>query len=291
MTLLKDDKDIIVITPAMASGSKLLKLKEKYPKNFIDVGIAEEHALVLANALAVNGKKPFVSIYSTFMQRGYDAINHDIARMNSHVVIGIDRAGIVGEDGETHQGIYDIALLRHIPNMNIMAPKDSIEALDMLYTAFNTNKPFAIRYSRNKIEYKTGKYKKIKIGSWERIKNGNDITIITYGDFVNKTIEISEKVKYDVEIINARFIKPFDEVMFKEILNSKRKIYVYEEVCYSSSLGEELQAYANKNGYKNKITCFSIKDEFILQGKCDIILKELHLDTEYISSYINKEGK
>ena len=291
MTLLKDDKDIIVITPAMASGSKLLKLKEKYPKNFIDVGIAEEHALVLANALAVNGKKPFVSIYSTFMQRGYDAINHDIARMNSHVVIGIDRAGIVGEDGETHQGIYDIALLRHIPNMNIMAPKDSIEALDMLYTAFNTNKPFAIRYSRNKIEYKTGKYKKIKIGSWERIKNGNDITIITYGDFVNKTIEISEKVKYDVEIINARFIKPFDEVMFKEILNSKRKIYVYEEVCYSSSLGEELQAYANKNGYKNKITCFSIKDEFILQGKYDIILKELHLDTEYISSYINKEGK
>ena len=175
--------------------------------------------------------------------------------------------------------------------MNIMAPKDSIEALDMLYTAFNTNKPFAIRYSRNKIEYKTGKYKKIKIGSWERIKNGNDITIITYGDFVNKTIEISEKVKYDVEIINARFIKPFDEVMFKEILNSKRKIYVYEEVCYSSSLGEELQAYANKNGYKNEITCFSIKDEFILQGKCDIILKELHLDTEYISSYINKEGK
>ena len=275
----------------MARGSKLLKLKEKYPKNFIDVGIAEEHALVLANALAVNGKKPFVSIYSTFMQRGYDAINHDIARMNSHVVIGIDRAGIVGEDGETHQGIYDIALLRHIPNMNIMAPKDSIEALDMLYTAFNTNKPFAIRYSRNKIEYKTGKYKKIKIGSWERIKNGNDITIITYGDFVNKTIEISEKVKYDVEIINARFIKPFDEVMFKEILNSKRKIYVYEEVCYSSSLGEELQAYANKNGYKNEITCFSIKDEFILQGKCDIILKELHLDTEYISSYINKEGK
>lgn len=290
INLTKKDKDIITITPAMIGGSKLQKYKEKFPKNFIDVGIAEEHALVLANSLAVNNKKPFVSIYSTFMQRGYDQINHDIARMNSHVVIGIDRAGIVGEDGETHQGIYDVALLNHIPNMTIMAPKDSIEAGNMLYTAFNTNKPFAIRYSRGKTEYLEPKYQKIKIGSWERIKEGKGVTIITYGDFVKNAIQISEINKYDIEIINARFIKPFDEEMFKEILDSKKKIYIYEEVCYSGSLGEKLLAYAHKNNYKNKIFCFSIKDEFILQGKYDIILRELNLDVEYISKFIEKEG-
>jgi len=274
----------------MASGSKLLKYKDMFPKNFIDVGIAEEHALVLANALAVNNKKPFVSIYSTFMQRGYDQINHDIARMNSHVVIGIDRAGIVGEDGETHQGIYDVALLNHIPNIVIMAPKDSIEAGNMLYTAFNTNKPFAIRYSRGKTEYIEPKYQKIKIGSWEKIKEGKDITIITYGDFINNAIKIDNNISLDAEIINARFIKPFDEEMFKNILENNKKVYIYEEVCYSGSLGEKLLAYAHKNNYKNKIICFSIKDEFILQGKYDIILKELNLDVEYISNFIEKDG-
>ena len=290
INLTKKDKDIITITPAMASGSKLLKYKDMFPKNFIDVGIAEEHALVLANALAVNNKKPFVSIYSTFMQRGYDQINHDIARMNSHVVIGIDRAGIVGEDGETHQGIYDVALLNHIPNIVIMAPKDSIEAGNMLYTAFNTNKPFAIRYSRGKTEYIESKYQKIKIGSWEKIKEGKDITIITYGDFINNAIKIDNNISLDAEIINARFIKPFDEEMFKNILENNKKVYIYEEVCYSGSLGEKLLAYAHKNNYKNKIICFSIKDEFILQGKYDIILKELNLDVEYISNFIEKDG-
>ena len=288
--LTEKNKDLMVITPAMAGGSKLLKYKDLYPDNFIDAGIAEEHALVLANGMSIEGLIPFVSIYSTFLQRGYDQVIHDIARMNTHVIIGIDRAGVVGEDGETHQGIYDVALLNHIPNMVVMAPKDSIEAGNMLYTAFNTEKPFAIRYSRSKTKYLEPKYQKIKIGSWERIKDGKDLTIITYGDFVSNVIEISNKVNLDIEIINARFIKPFDEKMFCEILNSNKKIYIYEEVCYSGSLGEKLLAYAHKNNYKNKIICFSIKDEFILQGKCDIILKELNLDVDYISSFIEKEG-
>ena len=172
-----------------------------------------------------------------------------------------------------------------------MTPKDSVEAGNMLYTAFNTSKPFAIRYSRGKTKYIENKYQKVKIGSWERIKEGKDITIITYGDFVSNAIKVSEKISLDAEIINARFIKPFDEAMFNEILKSKKKIYIYEEVCYSGSLGEKLLAYAHKNNYKNKIICFSIKDEFILQGKYDIILEELNLDVEYISSYVEKEGK
>ena len=153
INLTRKNKDLMVITPAMAGGSKLLKYKELFPKNFIDVGIAEEHALVLANGMSVQGVIPFVSIYSTFLQRGYDQVLHDIARMNTHVIIGVDRSGIVGEDGETHQGIYDLTFLLPIPNLVIATPKDSIEAGNILYTAMISKRPFAIRYSKDKLEY------------------------------------------------------------------------------------------------------------------------------------------
>lgn len=283
-----DDK-IVAITPAMCNGSKLNEFKYLFPKRFIDVGIAEEHALVLANAMSLEGIKPFVSIYSTFLQRGYDEVQQDIARMKSKVVIGIDRAGIVGEDGETHQGIYDIAYLSHIPNMIIMAPSNSKEAGDLLYTAFNTNSPVAIRYSRKRIEYSKSEYKHIPIGSWEEVKKGLDGVIITYGDFVSKALEISKmlyKKKYSVGVINARFIKPIDEDMFNNILKSNKKVFIYEEASLIGSLGEQLCSYAVNNNYKNDITCFGIKDEFVLQGHYDLILKELELDETSITNKI-----
>lgn len=289
--LAKEDENIVAITPAMASGSKLNKFKNLYPNRFIDVGIAEEHALVLANAMACEGKKPFVSIYSTFLQRGYDQVQQDIARMNTNVVIGIDRAGIVGEDGETHQGIYDIAYLQHIPNMVIMAPKDSREAGDLLYTAFKSNMPIAIRYSRKRIEYEENDYKEIELGSWDELKKGLDAVIITYGDLVDKALDVSKllfKHKYSVGVINARFIKPFDEKMFDKILKSNKKIFIYEEVATIGSLGERLCSYALNNGYKSDITCFSIPDKFIEHGHYDIIMKRLELDTESIYNKIKE---
>ncbi len=164
------NKDIVVITPAMESGSKLTKFRQMFPNNFLDVGIAEEHALLLASGLSLEGKIPFVSIYSSFLQRGYDEILHDIARINNHVIIGIDRCGIVGEDGETHQGVFDITFLLPIPNIIICAPKDSIEATNLIKTGINTKAPFCIRYSRNKLNYIKDKPVEIKIGSWECIR-------------------------------------------------------------------------------------------------------------------------
>ena len=284
----KTNKDIIAITPAMANGSKLNKFKELYKDRFIDVGIAEEHALVMANSMAIAGKKPFVSIYSTFLQRGYDQVFHDIARMDSNVVIGIDRAGIVGEDGETHQGLYDIAFLNHIPNMIIAAPKNSSEAKGILEFAFNSKHPFAIRYSKQRIEYNNESLV-ISDYSWEEIKKGSDAVIITYGDFVNNAKIIANNLKKDklnIGIINARFIKPIDTSMLDKIIKTKKPIIVYEEACLIGSLGSMISSYiVNSN---TRIKCFGIKDTFVKQGKYDIIIKKLGLDVDTMTSNIKE---
>ena len=284
----KTNKDIIAITPAMANGSKLNKFKEIYKDRFIDVGIAEEHALVMANSMAIAGKKPFVSIYSTFLQRGYDQVFHDIARMDSNVVIGIDRAGIVGEDGETHQGLYDIAFLNHIPNMIIAAPKNSSEAKGILEFAFNSKHPFAIRYSKQRIEYNNESLV-ISDYSWEEIKKGSDAVIIPYGDFVNNAKIIVNNLKKDklnIGIINARFIKPIDTSMLDKIIKAKKPIIVYEEACLIGSLGSMISSYiVNSN---TKIKCFGIKDTFVKQGKYDIIIKKLGLDVDTMTSNIKE---
>ena len=288
--LTKENKELNVITPAMAGGSKLLKYKELYPDNFIDVGIAEEHALVLANGMSVAGSIPFVSIYSTFLQRGYDEVIHDIARMNTHVIIGIDRSGIVGEDGETHQGIYDLSFLLPIPNLIISTPKDSVEAGNILYTSILSKKPFAIRYSKDKIEYKKQKYKIVPIGTWEKIQEGKDAVIITYGDFIKRAINIKNKLSdiIDISVVNARFQKPIDEKMYNDILNNYKYIFIYEESTLVNSLGTYLSMYAVQKEYKGNIKIFAIKDEYILQGKKEEVIKELELDEESIIKKIKK---
>lgn len=288
--LTKVNKDIVVITPAMAGGSKLLKYKELYPDNFIDAGIAEEHALVLANGMSIGGLIPFVSIYSTFLQRGYDEVLHDIARMNSHVIIGIDRAEIVGEDGETHQGIYDLTFLLPIPNLIISSPKDSVEAGNLLYTAILSKRPFAIRYSKDKLEYLKENYKIIPIGSWDVLSSGKDATLITYGSLIEKSIKVKKKLskKIDLSIINARYQKPIDKKLFNKLLNEYQNIFIYEETTYINSLGSYLLTYANEQNYKGNINIFAIKDEFIKQGKREEILELLELDETSIANKIKK---
>jgi len=279
-------KELVVITPAMAGGSKLLNLKKKYPKNFIDAGIAEEHALVLANGLSLEGKIPFVSIYSTFLQRGYDEVLHDIARMNSHVIIGIDRCGIVGEDGETHQGVFDLSFLLPIPNLVISAPRNSKEADNLVFTAINTNFPFCIRYSRLSIDSLENTSKMLPIGSWEKVKPGKDATIITYSDFVEDSIKIHNMFKKDninIEVVNARFLKPIDEEYFNKIINKNKPIFVYEESMKTGSLGAYLKTLTNAEIY-----IFAIKDEFVLQGNRDELLKDLELDYESVYNKIKE---
>lgn len=290
INLTERNKDIIVITPAMAGGSKLLKYKELYPKNFIDAGIAEEHALVLANGMSIQGLIPFVSIYSTFLQRGYDQVIHDIARMNTHVIIGIDRAGIVGEDGETHQGIYDLTFLLPIPNLIISTPKDSIEAGNMLYTATLTKSPFAIRYSKDKLEYNQTKYEIIPIGSWQILEEGTDAVLISYGSFISKSLKIKQNLSKQINlcVVNARYQKPIDESLFNKLLKEYKNIFIYEETTYINSLGSYLVNYANQKQYEGNINVFAIKDEFVKQGKKEEILKVLGLDEQSITSRIKK---
>ena len=288
--LTKHNKKINVITPAMAGGSKLLKYKELYPNNFIDVGIAEEHALLLANGMSSENIIPFVSIYSTFLQRGYDQVIHDIARMNNHVILGIDRCGIVGEDGETHQGIYDLTFLMPIPNLIISTPKDSIEAGNLLYTAINENKPFIIRYSKDKLIYQKEKYKKIKLGTWEMLYPGKDAVLITYGSLIEHAVKIKDKLKNDIDlsIINARFQKPIDDNLFNQILNEYNNIFIYEEQTKINSLGSYLINYANNKNYKGNIKLFAIEDKYIRQGKKEEIMKKLKLDPENIANKIKE---
>lgn len=280
ITLARQNKNIIAVTPAMANGSKLLEFAQEFKDRFIDVGIAEEHALVMANALSLSGKIPFVFIYSTFLQRGYDEVIHDIARMNTHTIICIDRCGIVGPDGETHQGIYDISFLLPIPNLIIASPSTNEEAANMLYTASITKKPFCIRYSKEKKEYKKCKMKKIPIGTWQMLKKGKDAYIITYGDLIENALEISKQSKYSIGVINARFIKPVDIKMLNKI---NVPIYVYEEATQIGSLGSYLKTITDK-----KITIFGIKDKFIKQGTRKQILEELGLDVITIKEKIEK---
>ena len=289
--LTKKNKELMVITPAMAGGSKLLKYNELYPDNFIDAGIAEEHALVLANGMSVEGLIPFVSIYSTFLQRGYDQVIHDIARMNTHVIIGIDRAGIVGEDGETHQGIYDLTFLLPIPNLIISTPKDSIEAGNILYTAMLSKRPFAIRYSKEKLEYLKENYKIIPIGSWEVLSKGKDAVLITYGSLLEKAKKIKQNLskQIDLSIVNARYQKPIDKKLFNQLLKEYKNVFIYEETTYINSLGSYLLTYANELGYKGNINIFAIKDEFIKQGKREEVLKLLELDEKSITNKIKKQ--
>ena len=287
----KKDKDIICITPAMGYGSKLDIIKEKLPNQYIDVGMAEEHGLILANGLALAGKKPIVFIYSTFLQRGYDMLVHDIARMNTGVIFCIDRAGINGGDGISHQGVFDIPMMQHIPNIIISAPKDAKEANDLLYTALKINRPFAIRYPKANLKYDYNKAENLQIGSWEKISEGNDLTIITYGLFVDNAIKVANELKKEninAQVINARFIKPFDKDMFKKIVNENKPIIIYEDSLINGSLGSVLAQEIQKYDTKSKLYLYGVKDEFIKHASRDELIQIEGLDIDSIKKNIKK---
>lgn len=290
----KKDKDIICITPGMSYGSKLETIKEKLPNQFLDVGIAEEHGLLVANGLALQNKKPIVFIYSTFLQRCYDQIVHDIARMNTGAILCIDRAGFVPDDGISHQGVFDIPLLMNVPNMIISMPKDAKEANDLIATALESKLPFAIRYPKINIKYDYGKAKKLSIGSWEVIKKGSDAILISYGDFINKADNIAKKLNesgIDIAIINARFIKPYDTKMFEEIAKTNKPIYIYEESMKKGSLGSVLATDISNYDYKGKLRIFAINDEFLTHAKRDELIELCSLDEETIINEIKKDFK
>ena len=291
---METDQDIVTITPAMITGSKLEKIFKDFPDRSIDTGITESFATTLACAISLNNKKVFLPIYSSFLQRAYDNINHDIARMNAHVVIGIDRAGLVGEDGETHHGVFDISFLNSIPNMVISMGKDSEEIRNLLYTAFyKQENPFCIRYERDSIEFTKTDFKEIKVGTWEYLQKikGCKNTVISYGTDITKLYErLKDK---NINIINARYIKPIDKNILKELIRTKQKIYVYETNIKTNSLGTNILEYFNHKEAKNKIKLTGIDNKYINHGKITELKKDINLDIDStikdICKYFNIE--
>ena len=291
--LAKSNKDIVAITPAMKGGSKLDNFFTAFPERSFDCGIAEEHAMTFAAGLAASGKRPFISVYSSFLQRAYDQISHDVARMKLPVVIGIDRCGLVGEDGETHHGVFDIAMLRHIPNMILSQPKDHIEAQNLLYTAFCQQMPMAIRYPRgNTPYYKLSEFKAIPLGTWTRWDACEDykVCVITYGESVDKLISKAKVNNLPIRVVNARFFKPLDTAMLDEICQLNIPVIIYESDILAGGLGSAILEYANDYGHQKHFVRFGINDRFVEHGSVPQLRKLLHLDIttlcDIIASYL-----
>ena len=312
--LAKNNKNIVAITAAMADGTGLSEFKKQFPDRFFDVGIAEQHAITMAGGLAKSGLKPVVSIYSSFYQRAYDQVIHDICIQNLPVVLCVDRAGIVGNDGETHQGIYDLSFFNIIPNLTIMAPKDFEELEQMLEFAINLNSPVVIRYPRGGEDtIKFEKHNKIELGKAEILneieekkqisgkdennnteetkktdteKQTNKATIIVIGKMVARGRNILEKLKeknIEAELINARFLKPIDEETIKKSIEKTRRVITIEDNIIKGGLADEVMHIITKNEIKDvKIKCFGYPDEFIRHGSVEDLEKIYGLDDETI---------
>ncbi len=284
-----NDKRIVAITAAMKEGTGLECFAQKYPDRFYDVGIAEPHAVTFAAGLASQGLRPVVAIYSTFLQRAYDQIIHDVCLQNLPVIFAIDRAGIVGEDGPTHQGVFDLSFLRNIPNLVVMAPKDENEFKAMLKLALKHNGPSAIRYPRGKVELSaisslTSHH--FNIGEAEVLKTGDDIALIAIGSSVYPALSASERLEkqgISASVINARFAKPLDKILLFSLASKIKRIITIEENVLAGGFGSAVLEYLNSTDLNDlKIKTIAIPDEFVEQGSQKILRKKYGLDEEGI---------
>ncbi len=287
--LAREDERIVAITPAMPVGSKLEGFASEFPERMYDVGIAEQHAATVAAGLATQKMKPYLAIYSTFLQRAYDQVVHDICRQKLNVFIGIDRAGLVGADGETHHGIFDIAFLRHLPNMVLMMPKDENEGQHMINTALNYDDgPIAMRFPRgNGLGVPLdGALKEIPIGTWEVLKEGQDAAILTFGTTIPmalKAAALLEKQGCSVEVVNARFIKPLDTELLLSLLHLNIPILTVEEAVLQGGFGSAVLEYAHDKGYHHaEISRMGIPDYFVEHGSVKELWMEIGLTPEEI---------
>lgn len=287
--LAETNDKIVGITPAMLTGSSLNLMLEKHPDRTFDVGIAEQHAVTLAAGMATQGIIPFCNIYSTFLQRAYDQVIHDVALQNLPVIFCLDRAGLVGEDGATHHGVYDLAFLNCIPNLLIFAPRNEVELRNIMYTAqLGLKKPIAIRYPRGKgvlIDWKQP-FSKIEIGTGSCVQKGKDIAVLSIGSIaknVTNAIQNESVSHYDM-----RFLKPLDEALLHRIFATYSRIITVEDGTVKGGLGSSILEFASKNNYKNNISILGIPDEFIHQGTVDELHKIAKIDSESIVQEIQK---
>ena len=292
--LARKDEKIVAVTAAMKDGTGLKEFAKEFPNRFFDVGIAEQHAVGLIAGMAKAGLKPVLPLYSSFLQRGYDQLIHDVALQNIPVTICIDRAGIVGNDGETHHGIFDLSFASAIPNLNIMAPKDFKELEEMLEFAVNFNGPVLIRYPRGgEGKNKTEKNDKIILGKSELIKEGKDVSIIAIGKMVDRAIEVGNLLKekeINAEVINARFLKPFDKEAILKSIEKTRKVVTMEDGILNGGLYTNILDLVNRSNIENvEITPVGYDDCFITHGSVDELEKEMKIDTKSIVEKINRK--
>lgn len=266
--LAREDHDIVAITPAMKAGAKLDGFAREFPQRFFDCGIAEEHAMTFAAGLAASGKRPFISVYSSFLQRAYDQINHDVARMKLPVVIGIDRCGLVGEDGETHHGVFDITMLHAIPNLIMAQPKDVQEARALMKTAFSCAQPFCIRYPRGSVPYTKEEGEPAPVGTWTRWAPQREarVCVISYGSDIDRIISKVRANDMPVEIVNARYFKPLDEAMLDDILYRSIPVIVYESDMLDGGLSSAILQYINDHRICCHLIRIGIGDHYVEQG-------------------------
>ncbi|UXR72654.1 1-deoxy-D-xylulose-5-phosphate synthase [Staphylococcus sp. IVB6240] len=284
----RNDKRVVAITPAMPVGSKLTKFQSELPDQFFDVGIAEQHAVTMAAGLAIEGMRPYVAIYSTFLQRAYDQVLHDVDRQKLNVIFGIDRSGLVGADGETHQGVFDIGFLTQFPNMVVMMPKDENEAKDMVYTAMEyQDGPIAIRYPRGNglgVEM-SDKREALPIGKWETISEGTDVALIAYGPTVDTIKQVAASLKEQnihATLINARYLKPMDIDLLHQLGKSNIPIITVEENMLNGGLGSLISNFMTDHAYHNKLKRLGIDDIYIEHGDVEQILQDIGLDAASI---------
>lgn len=292
LKLATENKKIIAITAAMPNGVGLSQFKEKYPKRVIDVGIAEEHAVTFAAGIAKNNFIPVVAIYSSFLQRAYDQILHDVCIQNLHVIFAIDRSGIVGSDGETHQGLFDISFLSHIPNMTIMAPKNKFEMISMIEFAVDYSGPIAIRYPRGSASRILRQFnEKIILGKSEIINSGEKFALVSFGSMADEMLEVFTKFKNEninPGFINARFAKPIDKETIIE-LNKYDYVFTAEENVKSGGFAQNLSASAKELNLPIKnLFAFALPDEFVEQGTRPELLLKYKMDPENIYCRIKK---
>ena len=292
VSLAHKNKKIVAITAAMPCGTGLSTFREKFPKRFFDVGIAEQHALTFAAGLAKDGLIPFVSIYSSFYQRAYDQIIHDICTQNLPVIMCVDRAGIVGSDGETHQGLYDMAFFRLIPNLVIMAPKDFKELELMMEYAIELKKPVVIRYPRGGEGIAFKKHKQIEKGKAEVIATGNDYSIITVGKTVSDGYKLHEELlKKDItsDLINVRFIKPLDKKNIFKSIRKTKKVIVIEDGTIIGGLSSAIKELIADNKVDiDSLKCYAYPDRFINHGSPSELEKLYKVDINSILKDIKR---
>ncbi len=284
---------VCAITAAMADGTGLKRFRNLYPERFFDVGIAEEHAVTFAAGLAAGGMIPVVAIYSSFLQRAYDQILHDVCIQKLHVVFAIDRAGIVGSDGETHQGIFDISFLSSIPNMTIMAPKNKWELSDMMKFAIGFDAPIAIRYPRGEAYDGLSEFRSpIEYGKSEMLYEGNRVAIVALGSMVKTAETVRNLLKEDgvnATLVNARFAKPLDEGMIEYLCKAHSIIATLEENVASGGFSERVREYVARCGLNVRLVPVNIPDEYVEHGNPEILKKEIGLDAESIYKRIKSE--